>query len=219
MTKLTDTQTKALEFIRDSIERSGVPPTLREICGHMGYKAIGSAQDVLAALRKKGYLYENERQAARTYHLTPQARSMRVFAGDGDLNTYVIPCLGSVPAGNPVEAVEEHVGTLRMSIGLLPKPQPKPEELFALRAKGHSMVNAGILDGDWLVVRYRNEAPKDSIVVARMEAGDVTVKRLMLHRADGWFLQPENPDFSPIYAKDEPFEVVGQVLALQRAFS
>lgn len=217
MTKLTDTQTKALEYIRDSIESSGVPPTLREICVHMGYKAIGSAQDVLAALRKKGYLYENERQQARTYHLTPQARSLRMMAYTDDPNTYVIPCLGQVPAGNPVEAVEDHVGTLRMSIALLPKPQPKAEELFAVRAAGQSMVNAGILDGDWLVVRFRNEAPRDSIVVARL-GGDVTVKRLRQHKTDGWYLQPENPDFQPIFAKDEPFEVIGQVLALQRSF-
>jgi repressor LexA len=216
MTKLTDTQSRALEFIKDSIDRAGVAPTLREICAHMGYKAIGSAQDVLAALRKKGYLYENERQQARTYHLTPQARTVVAMAAD-DPNTYVIPCLGQVPAGNPVEAVEDHVGTLRMSIGLLPKPQPKAEELFAVRAKGQSMVNAGILDGDWLVVRFRREAPRDSIVVARM-GSDVTVKRLKQHKTDGWFLQPENPDFQPIFAKDEPFEIIGQVLALQRSF-
>lgn len=184
----------------------------------MGYKAVGSAQDVLAALRKKGYLYENERQQARTYHLTPQARSVRIpLGGDGDPNTYIIPCLGQVPAGNPIEAVEDHVGALRMSIGLLPKPQPKAEELFAVRAKGLSMVNAGILDGDWLVVRFRNEAPRDSIVVARM-GSDVTVKRLRQHKSDGWYLQPENPDFTPIFAKDEPFEVIGQVIALQRSF-
>lgn len=218
MTKLTPTQSKALDFIRGSLERAGVAPTLREICNHMGYKAIGSAQDVVAALRKKGFLYENERQAARTFQLTPEARGLSAVTGEFDPNTFVIPCLGSVPAGNPIEAIEDNIGTLRMSMALLPKPQPPASELYAVRAKGESMVGAGILDGDWLVVRVRNEAPKDSIVVARM-GDDVTVKRLCHHRADGWFLQPENPSFQPIFAHTEPFVVIGQVVALQRAFA
>ena len=77
MTKLTETQAKALEYIKDSIERSGVAPTLREICGFMGYKAVGSAQDLVSALRRKGFIEENERQAARTYHLTSRTRLRR----------------------------------------------------------------------------------------------------------------------------------------------
>jgi repressor LexA len=218
MTKLTPTQSKALEFIRTSIDKSGMAPTLRELCAHMGYSAIGSAQDVITALRKKGFLLENDRQAARSYQLSTIARRARSVPPEGDANTFVIPCLGFVPAGNPVEAVEDHIGTLRMSIALLPKPQPKAEELFALRAKGDSMIGAGILDGDWLVVHVQDEAPKESIVVARLD-GDVTVKRLMQERGRGWYLQPENPRFEPIYASEQPFEVVGKVVALQRALS
>ena len=218
MNKLTPTQEKALDFIRVSIDRSGVAPSLRDICSHMGYSAIGSAQDVLAALRKKGFLLENDTRMARAYQLTAEARGLRATITDHDPNTFIIPCLGSVPAGNPVEAVEDHIGTLRMSIALLAKPHPQANELFAVRAKGLSMINAGILDGDWLVVRLKEEAPKESIVVARMH-DDVTVKRLMHDRKSGWFLQPENADFSPIYAKDEPFQVIGQVVALQRAFA
>jgi repressor LexA len=216
LTKLTETQAKALEFIRTSIDKSGMAPTLRELCGHMGYSAVGSAQDVIMALRKKGFLLENDRQAARSYQLSALARTQRVTTSEGDFNTFVIPCLGTVPAGNPVEAVEDHIGTLRMSIALLPKPQPRPDELFALRARGDSMVGAGILDGDWLVVRLQKEAPKDSIVVARLD-GDVTVKRLA-HDKSGWQLKPENPRFQPILASQEPFEVIGRVVALQRAF-
>lgn len=215
MTKLTDTQAKALEFIRSSIERSGVAPTLREICSFMGYKAVGSAQDLVSALRRKGFIEENERQAARTYHLTSLARNQSKVE-DFDANTFIIPCLGMVPAGNPVQAVEEHIGTMRMSIAMFPKPYPRADELFALRAKGESMIGAGIFDGDWLVVKVDQEPPKESIVVARVD-GDVTVKRLVKDKSDGWFLKPENPAFRPMYAKDQPFEVVGQVLALQRA--
>ncbi len=217
MSKLTSTQAKALEYIQSSIERSGVAPTLREICSFMGYKAVGSAQDLVSALRRKGYIEENERQAARTYHLTQLSRHSRKV-DDGDLNTFLIPLLGMVPAGNPVEALEERVGTMRMSIAMFQKPHPRADELFGLQATGESMVGAGIFDGDWLVVKVDREPPKESIVVARVD-GDVTVKRLVKDKVDGWYLKPENPRFSPLYAKDQPFEIVGQVLALQRSLS
>ena len=138
--------------------------------------------------------------------------------GWSDANTFVIPCLGSVPAGNPVQAIEERIGTLRVSIGLLAKPQPRSDELFALRASGESMVGAGILDGDWLVIKVEKDSPKDSIVVARVD-GDVTVKRLAKDKARGWYLQPENPRFEPIYADETGFDLVGRVVALQRAFA
>jgi repressor LexA len=215
--KLTTTQAKALEYIRGAIERTGVPPSLREICSHMGYSAIGSAQDLLTALRRKGFIAENERQAARTILLTPMARQQVAMSDEGDFNTFVIPCLGAVPAGNPVEAVEDHIGTLRMSIALLPRPHPRADELFALRAVGESMIGAGILDGDWLVVKVQPSAPRDTIVVARVD-GDVTVKRLVLDKARNvFFLKPENPRFQPMYADEQPFEIVGQVVALQRS--
>ena len=215
MSHLTDTQSKALNFIKERVDRSGVAPTLREICSHMGYSAVGSAQDVVAALRKKGFLEDVGEQKARSLILTKLAQGIASTPESGDPNTFVIPCLGYVPAGNPVEAVESHTGTLRMSMAMLPKPLPRADELFALQATGESMINAGILDGDWLVVRNQREAPKGSIVVARVEE-DVTVKRLM-NDTDGYFLQPENESFQPIYAKDEPFSIVGRVLALQRS--
>jgi repressor LexA len=165
-------------------------------------------------LRKKGFLQETDRQSARAFVPTKLALGFTSTPDEGDPNTYVIPCLGSVPAGNPIEALEEQIGTLRMSISMLPKPQPRADELFALQANGESMVGAGILNGDWLVVRVQNDAPKESIVVARVE-GDVTVKRL-LRDGKGWFLQPENPAFQPIHITENPFEIVGQVVALQR---
>jgi repressor LexA len=218
MSKLTATQAKALEYIRSSIERSGVAPTLREICSFMGYSAVGSAQDLVSSLRKKGFIEENEKQAARTYVLTPIARRTHAMSDEPDLNTYVIPLVGTVAAGNPVTAIEEHVGTLRMSIAMLPKPHPRGDELFGLQAKGESMVGAGIMDGDWLVVKLEKDPPKDTIVVARVD-GDVTVKRLTRDQEHGWYLKPENPRFANIYGGDDGFEIVGRVVALQRALS
>ena len=216
MNRLTATQAKALDFIRTKLEHSSVSPTLREICSHMGYSAIGSAQDVVSALRKKGFISQPDKQSARSFILTKLAKNQLFTPDEGDPNTFVIPCLGTVPAGLPAEAIEEQVDTLRMSISALPNPRPRADQIYGLKAVGESMVNAGILDGDWLVVKVATEAPKGSVIVARLD-GDITVKRLMTDK-NGWFLQPENPDFNTTYAKDDPFEVVGQVIALQRSF-
>jgi len=213
--KLTDKQSKALEFIRSSVESCGTAPTLRELCSHMGYSAIGSAQDVVAALRKKGFLQTPEKQSARSLILSDKAASSSEDSSRFDPNTFIINCLGRVPAGNPIEAVEERIGTLRMSIGMFSKPYPKSDNLFAVQASGQSMVGSGILDGDWLVVSGTKEAAVGEIVVARI-GDDSTIKRLQ-RDDDGWYLKPENPSLEDIRAsEDEPFEIVGKVVALQR---
>ncbi len=214
MEKLTTTQSKALAFIRAATHKNGVPPSLRELCEHMGYSAVGSAQDLVNALRRKGYLESPDKQSARNLTVTREA--LRDPALESTPETLVVPCLGAVPAGNPLEAVEERVGTLRMSTSMFGKNIPSPRELFALRASGSSMIEAGILDGDWLVVRGCKNAPAGTIVVARTDSGDATVKRLMRDKSRGWYLKPENSSFKPIYAVEKPFEVIGQVVALQR---
>ena len=217
MEKLTPTQLKALSFIRAAMESTGTAPTLREICQFMGYSAVGSAQDLISALRRKGFLEEPAKQAARAIVPTLAGRDITSESeqDDEDPFTLTLPCLGAVPAGNPVEAVEDRIGTLRMSVAMLPKPTPPRKSLFALRAKGESMIGAGILDGDWLVVSSQQTAPANSIVVARLE-GEATVKRLMKDRSRGWFLKPENTAFKPVYAEDRSFEIIGRVIALQR---
>lgn len=220
MDKLTATQLKALTFIRAAMESTGSAPTLREICQFMGYSAVGSAQDLISALRRKGFLEEPSKQAARAIVPTVAGRDI-LSDGDKDEDedpfTIALPCLGAVPAGNPIEAIEDRIGTLRMSTSMLPKPTPARSSLFALRAKGESMMGAGIMDGDWLVVASQQTAPASSIVVARLE-GEATVKRLMKDRTRGWFLKPENPAFKPVYAEDRAFEIIGRVVALQRSF-
>jgi len=223
MTKLTRTQEKALDFIRAASAKTGVSPTLREICAHMGYKAIGSAQDLVMALRRKGFLEENSRQSARALVLTPMARQQMAGedAEEETSDALAVPLLGKVPAGNPVLAVEERIGSLRVSLSLVSassRQSLKAQNLFALQATGDSMVGAGILDGDFLVVKVNNDPKKGSIVVARLE-GDVTVKRLMHEDKAGWYLKPENSRFQNIYASRDPFEVIGEVVALQRALT
>ena len=186
----------------------------------MEFASIGSVQDVVAALRKKGFLEVPDKQVARALILTNMAEGLyAVDAGDDELSddVWTLPCLGAVPAGNPVEAIEARVGVMSFSAGLLPRPRPRRESLFGLRAKGESMIGAGILDGDWLVVQSRSEAPVGTIVVAKVEE-EITVKRLMQDRRRGLYLQPENDAFQPIFGGEQPFSIVGRVVALQRQF-
>ena len=216
--KLTETQGKALVFIRGVSESKGTTPTLRELCDYMGYKSIGSAQDVVAALRRKGYLKATDTRKARSLMVTREGKSYGRPEEDlmHDTNTLAVPCLGKVPAGHPLEAIEERVGVLRVSYDLLGTDRrAKGKTLYALQADGESMVGAGILDGDWLVVRAQLEAEKDDVVVA-MIGEEATVKRLKKDRK-GWYLKPENPLFENTYAKDRPFKILGKVVALQRS--
>lgn len=222
MKELTSTQQKAFDFIWQHIDREGNAPTLRELCAYMDYKAVGSAQDIVAALRRKGYLQMPSKQLARSFRLSQKGlRSINKKENtqrDRSQNHISIPCLGSVPAGNLNEAIEYSVGNLSLSHSLLPKPIPPVDELFALKAAGPSMIEAGIFDGDWLIIRSKSAASSGHIVVAR-SGSDVTVKRLMKDEKRGWYLKPENKDYSPIYADENPFEIVGQVIGLQRSFS
>lgn len=216
MEKLTSKQQKAFNYIHTHTQTKGYSPSLREICHFMGYKAVGSAQDVIASLRRKGYLELPIRHKARTLVISDQAKQQFVSPlPEEERDSVSIPLLGSVPAGHPLEAIENNAGSLKVSLSLLPKPTPALQSLFALQASGSSMVGAGILDADWLIVKSQEEAPSGSIVVALVE-GEATVKRLVQDASKGWYLKPENPDFKPIFASEKDFQVVGRVLGLQR---
>lgn len=214
--KLTKIQSQALQIIHRTIENTMKPPTLRELCRMMGYSAVGSAQDIVESLRRKGYLTSEERRCARSLLLTDKGK-MAVGASltPPHHETLLIPMLGRVPAGAPVEAIEYQEGHLRINTSILPKPRPKSRDLFALQATGLSMIGAGILDGDWLIVKSTEIALPGSIVVARL-GEDVTVKRLMKDELRGWYLKPENSDFQNIYPTPGRFSLIGLVVALQR---
>lgn len=220
MQKLTLKQMKVFEFIRTHSDEHGYAPTLRELCEYMGYKAVGSAQDVIASLRKKGYIITPNKQTARSLALTDRSKEFYNVHLESLDDSFSVPRLGSVPAGVPIESIEDFSGAIRISTYMLPRwAANSPEKLFALQAKGESMVHAGILDGDWLIVFQQSDAPSGTIVVAADIEGSSTVKRLMLDKSDGWYLKPENPAFKNRYAKDEPFTILGRVVALQRTLA
>lgn len=249
MVPLTEAQRKVLEFIFEQIRDTGMPPTLREICAKLGWNAVGSAQDVVSALRKKGFLLQPERGKARQVVLSQWALD-QLQSGDSQASSGFpehahynrmppaapssgllwAPLLGMVQAGHPSEAIElatEQV-PFRFPIG-----RKSPDNFFALTVEGYSMLNAGFLPGDQLLVERSSAARDGDIVVAAPVPGDVTVKRFALRGSKIFqtaveklqhivelppaLLLPENPVFEPIaFGNQEGAQILGLVRSLVR---
>jgi repressor LexA len=188
---LTPKQTAILEFIQGYVNENGAPPSLREIGRHFDL-SVGTVQDQVEALRRKGAL---DRQPT-------QARGIRLPSSAGQ-----IPILGRVFAGTMHTAMEDVEGHLTFD------RHKNVSDFFGLRVRGDSMVGAGILDGDHVIVRRQPEARNGEIVVARIE-DETTVKRL---RTTGPrpLLCPENDAYRPI---EGPFEIIGVVVELRRRY-
>ncbi|MBR4941139.1 MAG: transcriptional repressor LexA [Clostridia bacterium] len=180
------------EFVRGFIDSYGVPPSVREICAGVGLKSPSSVHSYLTRLQELGYINKN-------------AKKMRTITVSGERKSVKVPIIGRVTAGKPILAFEEEQGFVYYDA----KPGA---EYFGLRVTGNSMINAGILDGDIVVVRKQESAENGTIVVALIE-DEATVKRLSL---DGKkiMLMPENPDYAPIDGTD--CRILGKVCALMR---
>jgi repressor LexA len=172
---LTPRQAEILQFIRDTLGESGMPPTREEIMRAFGFRSPNAAQTHLQALARKGVI--ELRSGA--------SRGIRLRDGGG------LPLVGRVAAGQPILA-EQHIEDHYSIDPRLFTPAPD----YLLRVRGTSMKDAGILDGDLLAVHRTPEAHNGQIVVARLE-DDVTVKRFR-RRGNRVTLLPENPEFEPI---------------------
>lgn len=194
MKPLNEKQQKMLAFLKERI-RDGVPPTVREICAAAGIKSTSTVHAYLQKLEESGYINRD----------TGLTRSIRI---PGEAVSRV-PLLGKVTAGLPILAVEEVEDYVPYSGGGYPT-----EELFALRVSGTSMLNAGILDHDIVIVHKTPAANNGDIVVA-LVGDEATVKRIYFER-DHIRLQPENDAFEPIIVKEAV--VLGKVVSLLRNF-
>lgn len=197
--KLTNRQQEILDFIKRYTQESGYPPTVREIGGAFGMSEKG-AFDHLRAIEKKGYIRRDPRK--------PRAIEILDFvAARHHQEITKVPIVGKIAAGEPLLAEQNIEGILPM-----PREIVSEDDAFALRVKGDSMINAGIFDGDYVVVKGQSTAEQGDIIVALLE-DEATVKRFYLDD-DVIRLQPENPSMSPIIAKD--VVVLGKVIGLFR---
>ena len=192
-----------LDYIERETSSTGVPPSIRQIGTALGISSTNGVRLHLQALQKKGYIRRSQRTSRGIVSLNRLSTAASPFRS----TTVDIPILGRVAAGTPIMAAENHEGSLTLDASLI-----KNQESFALRVNGDSMINAGILDGDIVVVRLQQGADNGDIVVARV-GEEATVKRFYREK-DAIRLQPENPSMAPIYSTD--VEICGKVVALVR---
>jgi repressor LexA len=192
------TRKRVFRFVRDRLLK-GFPPTVREVQEAFGFRSVQTAREHLEALVSEGRLTKVPGKA-RSYRLPETMRT--------DAPTRLVPLLGRVPAGPLDLAAEELEGYIPIQSHL------DTDELFGLRVRGESMISAGILPGDIVVVRRQPTADSGSIVVALVR-DEATVKRLRI-RKDRVELHPENPDFEPIIPDAAELMIVGKVIEVRR---
>lgn len=201
--ELTNRQRQVLEFIEKHIQRFGNSPTIREIGKSLDITSTNGVRAHLEALIKKGYIKKTD--------LISRGLALARQVSEGISR---IPLVGSAPAGNPIDAAENIEGEIAVDDSFLPKG-----ESFTLTVMGESMKNAGILNGDLVVVKKQEDADRGDIVVAIVN-GEATIKRYMPE--SGFIkLQPENDSFEPIIVGQDvgDFRIAGKVVGLLRRFS
>ena len=201
MKGITERQKEVLTFIAHFQEENSYPPTVREISDHFQI-SLRAVQDHLTALQKKGYLTQTQKRS-RSIRVLDDPIEPKLFVGK-------VPLLGTVAAGKPLLCEENLDGYVNLT-----EPFVRPgKSYFALRVRGTSMINAGILEGDLAVVEQASIAADGQIVVAVIDDA-ITLKRYY-KESDKIRLQPENPDFQPIYCTD--VRIVGILSNIVRTY-
>ena len=192
MPRTSDKAQQILDYVNQFVQQNGYAPSVREIGAAVGLRSTASVSYHLRQLQEKGILQEPGAKGRKRAIVTSQRPGQ-------------IPVVGVVTAGLPILAVENQEGTM---------PWEGDPRCFALRVRGESMMGAGILDGDRVVVRPQAYADDGQIVVARIE-DEATVKRLSRKNGQVWLL-PENPAFDPIDGSEA--EIIGIVKAVYREY-
>ena len=198
--RITKKQTEILEYIKSQILNKGYPPSVRDICTAVNLKSTSSVHAHLETLEKNGYIRRDP----------TKPRAIEIIDDNFNLTrreVVNVPLIGQVAAGQPLLAVENITGYFPIPAEFIPK-----EEVFMLNVKGESMVNAGIYDGDQIIVKQQSTASNGEIVVALVD-DSATVKRF--YKENGHIrLQPENDFMDPIIV--DSCEIIGKVIGLIR---
>ncbi len=192
---LKEKEIAVFNYIKSRLS-DGISPSVREIMDYMGFKSTSTAHRYIEILVNEG-LIEKSGNLNRTLRLP----------GSGAAS---VPIIGTVTAGQPITAYQDITGYVGFEAG-----SNDPNDLFALKIRGESMINAGILDGDIVIVKRESYAENGDIVVAFIDRSDATVKRFF--KEDGHFrLQPENDNMEPIIVDE--VEILGIVIGLKRYY-
>ena len=201
--RITQKQQEILDYIKNEILNRGFPPAVREICEAVNLKSTSSVHAHLEALEKNGYI---RRDATKP-------RAIEIIDDNFNLvrrEVVNVPIVGTVAAGQPVLAVENIEGYFPIRAEFMPN-----EQSFMLKVKGESMVNAGIFDGDQVLVKQQSTASDGDIVVALVDEG-ATVKTF--YKEKGYYrLQPENDSMDPIIIRGD-LQILGKVFGVFRLY-
>ena len=203
MDKLTNRQNEVLDYIKNYIASHGYPPTVREIGKALGLNSPATIQSHITALETKGYVKKTN----------SKYRSLEIVGNNEYINEDIaqVPLLGKITAGSPIEAIEMPNEYFALPSYLI----PSNEEVFTLKVSGESMINAGIYDGDIVIVQRQNVARNGEIVVAMTEENEVTLKRF--YKESNYVrLQPENDTMDPIILPN--CSILGKAIGLYRKF-
>ena len=206
MLSLEPKEQMIFDYIKENIRKNGYSPSIRDICTALGIKSTSTVHTCLDKLEKKGYI-QKENGKSRTLRIEGVS-----YEDGGEVKDYLnVPLLGKVTAGQPILAVENYEGFIHYPKGLYPLPD---NDLFALRVTGTSMIEAGILDGDIVVVEKTPTAENGDIVVALID-DEAAVKTF--YKEDGHFrLQPENKTMLPIIVTS--LMLLGKVVTVIRYY-
>jgi len=213
--ELTDRQQEVLTFIEQFRNENGYPPTLRQIGKQFGISSTFGVKRHIDALVKKGYILV-ESNASRGITVLSNFESIQLSPISNDLEKFFkrVPVIGHVAAGVPITAVENHEGDVVVDPAMLKGYQT----CFALKVKGDSMINAGIVENDHVIVAAQNFAKHDDIVVALID-DEATVKRYW-QKNNEIKLIPENDNYQPIeIVNKEIFHIAGKVIGVIRWYN
>ncbi|AEG40118.1 transcriptional repressor LexA [Lactobacillus kefiranofaciens] len=195
-------QLEILQYIYDTVDHRGFPPTVREICAAVGLSSTSTVHGHLSRLERKGLLIKDATKP-RALEITAEGKK------ELGIKPTTIPIVGVVAAGQPILAVED----IEDYFPLPPDLKNDAGELFMLKIHGNSMINAGILNGDSVIVKKQSTANNGEIVVAMTEENEATIKRFF--KENGHYrLQPENDSMSPIILSE--VKILGKVVSLYR---
>ena len=203
MEKLTKRQEDTLNYIKEYIVSHGYPPTVREIATNLNVSSPATVQTHLDRLADKGYIKKGSNKN-RTIELMVDNEFNKV-----NENVVEVPLLGKITAGTPIEAIENPDEYFSLPASLV----PKKKEVFTLLVDGESMIEAGILDGDIVIVERANTAHNGEIVVAMTEDNEVTLKTFYKEK-DHFRLQPQNSTMEPIILNN--VFILGKAIGLYR---
>jgi len=200
---LTRRQSDILSYLQAQIADNGYAPSFEEIAEHFGFQSLATVHEHLTNLERKGYI-------RRSYN---ESRSIEVLPPKGTAVASEIPVLGRVAAGTPIEAVM-HSETLAVPNEMLPARGPN----YALQVRGDSMVDAHIIDGDFVVVHGKQSAENGEMVIALINGAEATVKKFY-REAGGWIrLQPANDTMNPMRFQEQDVLIQGVVVGVIRKY-